>query len=130
MRSQLFCLGTSNKHITKPILAPARLIHRLVPLVPMEKKPVDSSVGIILNYEKQTSHEYSSFYKPTTQNKFAFTLSRNALMVTKRGRNMPALVITNSYKKARSKYKHVMRILRSFSHLCKTSSLLHQVETR
>ena len=31
--------------------------------------------------------------------------------------------------KSRSKYKHVMRILRSISHLYKTSSLLLQVET-
>ena len=32
--------------------------------------------------------------------------------------------------KARSKYKHAMCILRSISHLCKISSLLHQEKTR
>ena len=63
-----------------------------------------------INYEKQTSHEYSSFYKPTTQNKFAFTLSRNALIVTKRGRTS-----AKSNNKVRSKYKHVLSILRSIS---------------
>ena len=31
-------------------------------------------------------YEYSSFYKPTTQNNFTLTQSRNALIVTKRGR--------------------------------------------
>ena len=31
-------------------------------------------------------YEYSSFYRPTTQNKFAFTQSRNALIVTKQRR--------------------------------------------
>ena len=35
---------------------------------------------------RHNSYEYSSFYRPTTQNKFAFTQSRNALIVTKRGR--------------------------------------------
>ena len=31
-------------------------------------------------------YEYFSFYKPTTQNKFAFAPSKSALIVTKRGR--------------------------------------------
>ena len=35
---------------------------------------------------RHNSYEYSSFYRPTTQNKFPFTQSRNALIVTKRGR--------------------------------------------
>ena len=35
---------------------------------------------------RHNSYEYSSFYRLTTQNKFAFTQSRNALIVTKRGR--------------------------------------------
>ena len=35
---------------------------------------------------RHNSYEYSSFYRPTTQNKFAFTQSRNALIVTKRRR--------------------------------------------
>ena len=49
-------------------------------------------------------YEYSSFYKPTTQNKFAFTPSKNALIL--------------------------MNIPRSISQPRKTSSLLHQVKTR
>ena len=40
---------------------------------------------------------------------------------------IPMVLLVN---KARSKYKHAMCILRSISHLCKTSSLLHQVKTR
>ena len=40
-------------------------------------------------------YEYSSFYRPTTQNKFAFTQSGNALIVTKRGRRIYlALIIS------------------------------------
>ena len=35
---------------------------------------------------RHNSREYSSFYRPATQNKFAFTQSRNALIVTKRRR--------------------------------------------
>ena len=51
------------------------------------------------------SYQYSSFYKPTTQNKFAFTPSKNALII-------------------------IMNIPRSISQPRKTSSLLHQVKTR
>ena len=51
------------------------------------------------------SYEYSSFYKPITQNKFAFTPSKNALII-------------------------IMNILRSLSQPGKTSSLLRQVKTR
>ena len=36
---------------------------------------------------------------------------------------IPMVLLVN---KARSKYKHAMCILRSISHLCKTSLLLHQ----
>ena len=50
-------------------------------------------------------YEYSSFYKPTTQNKLPFTPSRNALII-------------------------IMIIPRSISQPRKTSCLLHQVETR
>ena len=50
-------------------------------------------------------YEYSSFYKPTTQNKLPFTPSRNALII-------------------------IMNIPRSISQPRKTSCLLHQVETR
>ena len=49
--------------------------------------------------------EYSSFFKPTPQNKFAFTPSKNALII-------------------------IMNIPRSLSQPRKTSCLLHQVETR
>ena len=51
------------------------------------------------------SYEYSSFYKPTMQNKFAFTPSKNALII-------------------------IMNIPRSISQPRKTSSLLHQLKTR
>ena len=54
---------------------------------------------------RYNSYEYSSFYKPTTQNKFAFTPSKNALII-------------------------IMNIPRSISQPRKTSCLLHQVETR
>ena len=50
-------------------------------------------------------YEYSSFYKPTMQNKFAFTPSKNALIV-------------------------ILNIPRSISQSRKASSLLHQVKTR
>ena len=48
---------------------------------------------------------YSSFYQPTMQNKFAFTPSKNALII-------------------------IMNIPRSISQPRKTSSLLHQLKTR
>ena len=51
------------------------------------------------------SYDYSSFYIPITQNKFAFTPSKNALII-------------------------IMNIPRSISQPHKTSSLLHQVKTR
>ena len=51
------------------------------------------------------SYEYSSFYKPTMQNKFAFTPSKNALII-------------------------IMNIPRSIRQPRKASSLLHQVKTR
>ena len=35
---------------------------------------------------RHNSYEYSSFNRLTTENKFAFTQSRNALIVTKQGR--------------------------------------------
>ena len=54
---------------------------------------------------RYNSYEYSSFYKPTMQNKFAFTPSKNALII-------------------------IMNIPCSISQPCKTSSLLHQVKTR
>ena len=54
---------------------------------------------------RYNSSEYSSFYKPTTQNKLPFTPSKNAL-----------IIITN--------------ISRSISQPRKTSSLLHQLKTR
>ena len=50
-------------------------------------------------------YEYSSFVKPTPQNKFAFTPSKHALII-------------------------IMNIARSISQPRKTSCLLHQVETR
>ena len=50
-------------------------------------------------------YEYSSFYKPTMQNKFAFTPSKNALII-------------------------IMNIPRSISQPRKTSSLSHKLETR
>ena len=51
-------------------------------------------------------YEYSSFYKPTAQNnKFAFTPSKNALII-------------------------IMNIPRLISQLRETSSLLHQVKAR
>ena len=68
-----------------------------------------------------------SISQPRKTISLSHTQSRNALIVTKRGQNMLALiVIANSYNKARSKYKHFMGILRSTSHQRKTSSLLHQ----
>ena len=54
---------------------------------------------------RYNSYEYSSFYKPTMQNKFAFTPSKNVLII-------------------------IMNIPRSIRQPCKTSSLLHQVKTR
>ena len=54
---------------------------------------------------RYNSYEYSSFYKPTTQNKLPFTPSKNAL-----------IIITN--------------IPRSIIQPRKTSSLLHQLKTR
>ena len=51
------------------------------------------------------SYEYSSFYKPTMQNKFAFTPSKNVLII-------------------------IMNIPHSMSQPRKTSSLLHQVKAR
>ena len=48
--------------------------------------------------------EYSLFFKPTPQDKFAFTPTKNALII-------------------------IMNIPRSISQLRKTSSLLHQVKT-
>ena len=50
-------------------------------------------------------YEYSSFYKPTTQNKLPFTPSRNALII-------------------------IMNIPRSTSQPRKTSCLLQRVKTR
>ena len=50
-------------------------------------------------------YEYSSFYKSTLQNMFAFTQSKNALII-------------------------IMNISYSISQPRKTSSLLHQVKTR
>ena len=50
-------------------------------------------------------YEYSSFYKPTTQNKLPFTPSKNALII-------------------------IMKIPRSLSQPRKTICLLHQVKTR
>ena len=57
-------------------------------------------VKVCYNY-----YEYSSFYKPTMQNKFAFTPSKNALII-------------------------IMNIPRPIGQLRKTSSLLHQLKTR
>ena len=54
---------------------------------------------------RYNSYKYSSFYKPTMQNKFAFTPSKNALII-------------------------IMNIPRSISQPRKTSSLLHQLKTR
>ena len=54
---------------------------------------------------RYNSYEYSAFYKPITQNKFASTPSKNALII-------------------------LMNIPRSISQPRKTSCLLHQVETR
>ena len=54
---------------------------------------------------RYNSYEYSAFYKPITQNKFASTPSKNALII-------------------------LMNIPRSISQPRKTSSLLHQVKTR
>ena len=54
---------------------------------------------------RYNSFEYSSFYKPTTQNKFTFTPSKNVLII-------------------------IINIPRSISQPRKTSSLLHQVKTR
>ena len=54
---------------------------------------------------RYNSYEYSSFYKPITQNKFAFTPSRNTLII-------------------------ILNIPRSISQPRKTSSLLHQVKAR
>ena len=51
------------------------------------------------------SYEYSSFYMPTMQTNFAFTPSKNVLII-------------------------IMNIPRSISQPHKTSSLLHQVKTR
>ena len=50
-------------------------------------------------------YEYSSFYKPTTQNKLPFTPRKNALII-------------------------IMNIPRSIGQRRKTSSLSHKVETR
>ena len=50
-------------------------------------------------------YEYSSFYKPTMQNKFTFTPSKNTVII-------------------------IMNIPRSISQPLKTSSLSHKVETR
>ena len=50
------------------------------------------------------SYEYFSFFKPTIENKFAFTPSKNVLII--------------------------MNIPRSISQPRKPSSLLHQVKTR
>ena len=50
---------------------------------------------------RYNSYEYSSFYKPTMQNKFAFTPSKNALIII------------------------IMNIPRSISQPHKTSCLLH-----
>ena len=54
---------------------------------------------------RYNSYEYSSFYKPVTQNKFAFTPGKNALII-------------------------IINIPRSISQPRKTSSLLHQVKAR
>ena len=54
---------------------------------------------------RYNSYEYSSFYKPTMQNKFAFTPRKNALII-------------------------IMNIPRSIGQRRKTSSLSHKVETR
>ena len=50
-------------------------------------------------------YEYSSFYKPTTQDKLPFTPIKNALII-------------------------IMNIPRSISQRRKTSCLLHQLKTR
>ena len=51
------------------------------------------------------SYEYSSFYKPTMQNKFALKPSKNVLII-------------------------IMNIPRSVSQPCKTISFSHKVEMR
>ena len=54
---------------------------------------------------RYNSYEYSSFYKPTTQNKLPFTPIKNALII-------------------------IVNIPRSIGQRRKTSSLSHKVETR
>ena len=54
----------------------------MVRLVPIEKVVIpNSSFGEQKQIEIQTCYENSSFYQPSIQNKFAFTPSRNALIV-------------------------------------------------
>ena len=54
----------------------------MVRLVPIEKDVIpNGSIGEQKQVEIQTCHENSSFYQPSIQNQFAFTPSRNALIV-------------------------------------------------
>ena len=56
---------------------------------------------------RYNSYEYSSFYKPTTQNRFAFTQSGNALIVTKRGRPIYlVLIISQGAASIKTSYEH------------------------
>ena len=58
---------------------------------------------------------------------FRWSIGTNGSIGSSRNDVIPMVLLLN---KARWKYKHAMCILRSISHLCKTSSLLHQVKTR
>ena len=76
-------------------------------------------------------YEYSSFYEPTTQNKFAFTPSKNALIIII---NIPHSISQPRNNFAFTPSKNVliiiMNIPRSMSQQRKTNSPLHQVKTR
>ena len=69
------------------------------------RKPRKTSSLLHQVKARYNSYEYSSFYKPTMQNKFAFTPSKNTLII-------------------------IMNIPRSIRQPRKASSLLHQVKTR
>ena len=81
---------------------------------------------------RYNSYEYSSFYKPTTQNKFAFTPSKNALIIIiniPRSISQPRKTIS-PFTPSKNELIIIMDIPRSISQPRKTSSLLHQVKAR
>ena len=76
-----------------------------------------------------TCHENSSFYKPSMQNKLAFTSSKNALIMNITRSNKPTMQNNFALTQRRNALIVTMNIPHSMSQPSKIISLSQKVET-